>query len=390
MAKTVKCVRVLVASPGDLAPEREALSMVADELNIGLAALDVRIEVLRAEKNVVPEMGERAQAVVNAQIGSEYEVFVGILGARFGSPTGVADSGTEEEFRNAVERWKKTGTPRVMLYFKESGPVLSAIDPDQLRKVQEFKKDAGGGRAFYVEFRDTSGFTNLVRLHLMDVVIKSAQSEAQSVPMEKRTATAITLTQDFEIAEDEGFLDLVEEGTRGFEESNESIGRLSASMEDLSEDMEKRNVELRRELAKLPNANSGLIQRTLRRAGSDIERLGKTIQAERPVFQRSFELSIKCLGRAVTLTKTMKVADKTTYGNLERMSAELRQSMETASDQLQQFSMVVTGLPPYSTAINRAKKYTGEQVTALVGDLEDGVALVEELERIIGTNKSEI
>ena len=42
-------------------------------------------------------LGIDAQDVINRQLG-EYDIFLGIMNTRFGSPTHRADSGTEEEF----------------------------------------------------------------------------------------------------------------------------------------------------------------------------------------------------------------------------------------------------------------------------------------------------
>ncbi|PYL26201.1 MAG: hypothetical protein DMF37_02915 [Verrucomicrobia bacterium] len=45
-------------------------------------------------------MGADAQDVINHQL-AEYDIFLGIMSCRFGSPTKRAHSGTEEEFNRA-------------------------------------------------------------------------------------------------------------------------------------------------------------------------------------------------------------------------------------------------------------------------------------------------
>jgi len=92
--------RLFIASPGDVASERDALDRVVREVNQTHGApLGYVIELWRWETHAVPG-GGRPQAVINDQI-PEYDIFIGIMWRRFGTPTGVAGSGTEEEYRIA-------------------------------------------------------------------------------------------------------------------------------------------------------------------------------------------------------------------------------------------------------------------------------------------------
>ena len=63
------------------------------------------LELVRWETHVRPGIAADAQAVVNPQIGP-YDLFIGILWNRFGTPTGRAESGTREEFDQAYARWQ--------------------------------------------------------------------------------------------------------------------------------------------------------------------------------------------------------------------------------------------------------------------------------------------
>ena len=98
------------------------------------------LELLRWETHAYPSMG-RPQSVINAQIG-DYDVFVGILWKRFGTPTGRAESGTEEEFRLAFDSWKKTKRPHILLYFYTAPlvPPKSAEEVRQLGLVIDFRE----------------------------------------------------------------------------------------------------------------------------------------------------------------------------------------------------------------------------------------------------------
>src|SRR5215207_6022546 len=92
-------LRLFVASPGDVSSERDHVGTVAAELNRGTAAdAGFVLEVVRWETHARPDIG-RPQQLILDQIG-QVDIFVGIMWRRFGTPTGVASSGTEEEFEH--------------------------------------------------------------------------------------------------------------------------------------------------------------------------------------------------------------------------------------------------------------------------------------------------
>jgi hypothetical protein len=107
MLTQVRKVRIFVASPGDLESERNQLFKVVTELNLTISAIapekGVVLELVRWETNAAPGLGVDPQKVVNEQIG-DYDIFVGMMWKRMGTPTTTAQSGTEEEFQRAYEK----------------------------------------------------------------------------------------------------------------------------------------------------------------------------------------------------------------------------------------------------------------------------------------------
>ncbi len=123
MASGVTKVRIFVASPSDVEFERKQMDKIVQELNITLPALapnkQLTLELVKWESAVAPGMGRDAQDVVNQQIG-DYDVFVGIMWKRMGTPTSVAQSGTEEEFRHAYATWEKNKRLPILFYFSQA------------------------------------------------------------------------------------------------------------------------------------------------------------------------------------------------------------------------------------------------------------------------------
>src|SRR5438552_9057076 len=119
MTERVTKVRLFVSSPSDVQRERESLPAVIDEINTTIGQrLGFIIELVRWETHCHPAMG-RPQSVINNQIG-KYDIFIGIMWKRFGTPTGEADSGTEEEFNLAYDEWRRAKELHIAFYFSQA------------------------------------------------------------------------------------------------------------------------------------------------------------------------------------------------------------------------------------------------------------------------------
>lgn len=167
MPRQIKVIDIFAASPSDVSEERVELEAAIDRLNARSSReMALRFELLKWE-SLLPGVGDDAQDVINQQIGDEYDVFLGIMWNRFGTPTRQAESGTEEEFNKALDRHREDGSQLdIMLYFK-IGPVSpSEIDTQQLSKVREFKKRVAAEGVLYQEFESVVAFRDLLEIHL--------------------------------------------------------------------------------------------------------------------------------------------------------------------------------------------------------------------------------
>ncbi|MFB3094285.1 MAG: DUF4062 domain-containing protein, partial [Candidatus Acidiferrales bacterium] len=87
MARDIIELRVFVSTTSDMASERLAVKSAVDELNrTALADRGFRLEVVSWETHGTPDFGTDAQAVLNRQL-REWDIYIGILGHRFGTPT---------------------------------------------------------------------------------------------------------------------------------------------------------------------------------------------------------------------------------------------------------------------------------------------------------------
>jgi Domain of unknown function (DUF4062) len=135
MAFLSHVVKVMIASPGDVAEEREIAREVLQDWNCVYAEEKNLIALpVGWETHSMPEMGDRPQAIINRQILTDCDLLVAIFWTRLGSPTGKAASGTVEE----IEEHLKAGK-RAMLYFSKVVVRPDHIDQKQYAALKKFK-----------------------------------------------------------------------------------------------------------------------------------------------------------------------------------------------------------------------------------------------------------
>lgn len=71
----------------------------------------------------------------------DYDIYLGIMWKNFGTPTGKYKSGTEQEFRIALENYENTGKPIIKFYFSKIKFEIDEIEVGQLNNVKEFEDE---------------------------------------------------------------------------------------------------------------------------------------------------------------------------------------------------------------------------------------------------------
>lgn len=144
---THRKIRIFVSSTEELAPERREVASVAKTISDAVAdRMGYFLEVVDWRTHVFSGMGRPQGQILEQLPVSTWDIFVGILWKRFGTPSGAPgdgarkefDSGTEEEFVLAYESWKANRRPHVLFFRCDRSSNPNAIDAAQLEKVQRF------------------------------------------------------------------------------------------------------------------------------------------------------------------------------------------------------------------------------------------------------------
>lgn len=179
--RLVQHLSVFLASPGDVQAERDEAREVIEEMNRTVGReKGVVLEAVGWETHTYPAYGQDPQGLVNDQIGDMtlYDLFIGIMRDRFGSPTPRAGSGTQEEFERAVEAFQRRGNPAIMLYFSTAPSCLATPEAaEQRAAVLRFKREAQG-TALTADYADVGDFRKKFQRNLLQWLAQWAGATA--------------------------------------------------------------------------------------------------------------------------------------------------------------------------------------------------------------------
>lgn len=180
MSYSANVYNVMIASPGDVAKEKQLAREVILEWN-DLHSEQTKIVLLPIswETHSSPELGNRPQAIINKQVLKNADLLIGIFWTRIGTPTGKAESGTLEEIQEHVKADKPT-----MIYFSNQPVLPDSIDQEQYGKLKDFKESMQK-KGLYHEYDTLAKFKDDLYRHLVMTINKNSyftkQAEASNI-----------------------------------------------------------------------------------------------------------------------------------------------------------------------------------------------------------------
>ena len=382
MARNEKVFVAFVASPSDVEDERNKLEEVVQELNSTWGRnLSARLELIRWETHSYPGADQDAQAVINQQIGNEYDIFIGIMWGRFGSPTERAASGTEEEFHRVWQRHQDGSDVKIMFYFKDAPIAPSKLDPKQLAKIQSFKSKIGDEGVFHWSFQTLESFEGLLRVHLSRQLqaFQTTGDAGAKETLVARTDDAARPSED-----DVGILDLMEVLDKRFRTVAEIITRISSATDDLATRMNQRSGEITKAIA---GAEGGLshseAKKLVNTAADDMNRYVTRADAEIPILRETFRDGVRALGKVATLAADFNQGDLSKVKEDREIVTSLEISLANALEVILAFRHSIHSVPRMTTMLNKAKRKTLETLDELLQVFEDGRRDIKETGKVL-------
>ena len=373
MAKTSTILQVFVGSPSDVTEERRILEEVVNEINLAWGNTNnVRLELIKWETHTRPDFGEDAQDVINRQIGDEYDIFIGIMWGRFGSPTNRSDSGTEEEFDRAYTRLKESPEKiKIMFYFKDAGIPPSKMDPNQLSKVQAFKtKIASEYGALYHQFETAEEFRTKSSIHLSTLVqdwlktgvssqtslARTSVSTASIKPLDKSPdplANLMALTDD---DFDEGVIELSELANDAMEAVTAIVKKMTDATNELGLKFKQRTDEINLLATDGITPDIRASKRIANNTANDLEVYVRRLSVEIPEFHKEHSLAMDTFEKIAMISNTDLKEDPDDIKAALLQIQEYRNGVSTSSVELSEFQQSIADMPRMTTAFNRARR----------------------------------
>lgn len=355
--------RIFISSPGDVAEERDIAEETILEVNeIIRDPYKIQFRPLRWENDVFPGLSaDGPQGVVEKQVGDNYDIYLGIMGARFGTPTREKDSGTEQEFDNAFGKWKyDEESVDILLYFKENAGKVSEIDPTQLAKVQNFQKRVEE-LGFYKKFSDTTVFSKTLRADLLKLAVKLNQKKPEKLSSASADASEKAATEG-NIAE-LGIIEAARQGTESFSEADRIIFELADITATNNESIELRTRELEEYSKGEPDLEK--VQQIFDNGAQDLDQFSSEVSSRIPSLSsnlRSGFVYYERLLEALIESEFQKTElAKSTIYKIAQTYKGLSDAVITTSE----FRDGILGLPVSTTNFNKSKR----EAVAVLGEL---------------------
>jgi hypothetical protein len=179
-------LKVFLSSPDDVKDDKDKLEKFLETFS--------EHTIKKHEIRVVPLTGEKAQRgvtrpqkAINTLL-MECDLYIGLIWKRFGSPTGVSPSGTQEEFTIATNSYEQNKRPQIQIFFKDVNEAdIPEKNKSQFRKVMDFKENIKKN-VYYYSYPDISFVIEELKKKLDSIMAKLPiidRFEASSLAIKK-------------------------------------------------------------------------------------------------------------------------------------------------------------------------------------------------------------
>ena len=382
MPEVITNYRLFLASPGDVANEREIVKKVISEFNVQyVRELKSTISLMTWENNTHPAFGNYPQSVISQQIG-EYDIFVGILWSKFGTPTPSYGSGTEEEFNNAYDKFKSNPNEiRIMIYFNQDGVPINDIDIEQIAKIKNFKQKLSPLGGYYFDF-SSNDFEGLFRRHIYDVISK--WDSLYPVEISKKEVV-IQEESDDKIIENEelGWLDYLDIISNKFEESTSNINMITEELSKFTLEITGKTAELN--LANQSQFGNNISKQIVSQSAKIINRCSISLEMPIQNWYSLFLDGIDAMKKIILLTEEI---GNITLTELEESKSQLEfihDAIENSLYPTKEFLQSIKDLPKISQQIIIAKKNLASRINTFTTDMQKSLIDIDDFIQYIDT-----
>lgn len=390
MPTSITLYKVFLASPGDVEEERQLVKKVIDEINNGgYLSSGSKLELITWQTHTYPSIGVDAQEVINEQIDDDYDIFIGLMWNRFGTPTNRSESGTKEEFERAFKKNKSNPkSAEVFFYFKTTPPLsLKDVDLEGLIKIREFQKNLSDQGVYYREFNQSHELEQLLRFGLINV-IKDING---NVPITNKEIVDIMKEQDefleVNVVDEPNFEDLgyIEALDAVQKESDVLIAiyeRMTKNMNTLGANVNSKTEKITLSARLDQSSRMREIKRVVDQLSSNMFSYCKKTREELPKLNKQQKLLVKYYYAIVALQDSFSDTNDSKLEFLRSVITLKNQTLDTAI-QVDEMRKSVINTPQMTSQYAKAKRETVNVLEEVIEEFNAYGNLLEEVERTI-------
>ncbi|NAS32024.1 hypothetical protein GTQ40_13645 [Flavobacteriaceae bacterium R38] len=385
--KQVKQIKLFVSCPGDIVDELNSIRLVIDDINKTIGEQNSYVlKLLNWKTDTYTQIGSDPQEVINNQIESQYDILIGLIWLRLGTPTKRDKSGTVEEINRALNNKEK----EQLIYFKTTTPIdITKINPEELTKINQFKKELGDKGVLYHEFSSTTKFESLFRIQLIKLIYdklsnvdNSKKNQNSNLPeiIEDKFSHITSLIAEVENFDEKSIeLDIfnsIEEAESHLNLVTTSLNSMSESMNDWTIKMENRTKEM--------NAINNIKDQRLKIAKQktiinllaiELSDFKNRIKNELPIFSENFRKVGSSYSKVILIAKNFNSEE---VNGIQESAKSLLDNSENSLKSLAVLLKTIMELPPLNFKFNRAKRETEITIKNLTFEMMEGIKLLNE------------
>lgn len=391
--KEIKQINLFISCPGDIKDELNSIEVIVKEINKTTGKIGgFSIQIVHWNEDTYTDLGEDGQEIINNQI--NYDILIGILWMRLGTPTKRDKSGTVEEINRAIENSEK----QQLIYFKTATPSnLNSINTTELNEVIQFKKELSN-KLLYKEFESVEKFETLFRLNLSNLITdkfinkqKHIEKSTEIILPKKvvKYQNIVSLIDEIENSTKDDFegIDIFDVNENGYE----CFDKVTINLESITSYIEKLTINLNKGTGEINQANNikdtrlklSKAKKVVSRLSIELDEFNNEINSELPNFSENLKEVGKTTSDIFLTLKSYSVDDD--Y-DIESNTISFRNSMEGAMNATAEMLKEIMNWPPINLKFNTSKRNTEITLKDLTKEIMFGLTLIDEAI----DNKSEI
>lgn len=383
--KSINQIKIFVSCPSDIVDELTSIRLIVEEINKTSGKHNsYNLEILNWKTDTYTQVGSDAQEVINDQLEGEWDILVGLLWLKIGTPTKRDKSGTIEEINRTILIKEK----ELLVYFKTAPPDdIDKIDLIQLGQVRDFRVELSSKGVLYKEFNSIEQFESLFRINLTNLIIEKILNQKTPqeslVPLKAISDKYSSINELIsEVENNDGKLmeidvfKLVEETTSSLRNVTTSLHSITDSLNELTNSLKERITNINSYLhIKDDRLRMSKIKVVTDLLSNDLDEFNKLINLELPVFSKNFT----SLG--YTYPTVMLVAsslDSSDAMGIKQSALEYKDSMDFATVSCADLLREVMKWPVVNSKFNKSKRDTEITLKNLIKEFLNGLYLLNE------------